>query len=109
MQGNYFYFSTVVYPAIVFKRFLKWPMNFNVLESAVLKFFESRLNKIHNRRIEQNRTSKTAKNAIEYSGVRVPSNILLFMLMPIYLLSKSSLAYLKLEAEELSYRLKSNS
>ena len=109
MQGNYFYFSTVVYPAVVFKRFLKWPMNFNVLESAVLKFFESRLNKIHIRRIEQNRTSKTAKNAIEYSGVRVPSNILLFMLMPIYLLSKSSLAYLKLEAEELSYRLKSNS
>jgi hypothetical protein len=100
MQGNYFYFGWVVSPALVFKRQLKLPLRFSFIERSVLNYFETRFNKIQNKRIEQNRTSNTKPNTITYSGVRVPKNIL-FLFMPIYLLLKSTWAYLKLEMKEL--------
>lgn len=100
MQGNYFYFSWVVYPAILFERKLKVPLHFNSIERAVLKYFENRFNIIQHKRVVENRISETKPNAITYSGVRVPRNIL-FLFMPAYLLIKSTWAYIKLEVKEL--------
>ena len=104
-QGNFIYFGKVVYPAIVFKRQLKAPLRFNVIEHFAIKYFKLRLGKIARKRAIQNRISHTHPHEISYSGVRVP-NDLRFLFMPIYLLFKAVWAYLMLEWKELRSTLK---
>lgn len=101
-QGNYVYFGGVVYPAVLFKKRLKIPLQFNYAERLGLKYFKNRFNKIDFNRSRQNRISIYKPNTIAYSGVRVPKN-LLFLFIPIYLLFKSILAYVRLELKESKY------
>ena len=106
MQGNYIYFGWVVFPSILFKKRLKYPLSFNLIERIGLKFFSKRFDKIVFNRQSQNRISKINPNEIQYSSVRVPKNVL-FLFVPIQLLFKSLWAYLKLEITELKFFFKS--
>ena len=100
MQGNYVYFSGLVFPSIVFKRKLKNPLRFNLLERIALNFFTWRYTKFQASRESQGRISKTAPNTLRYSDVRVPKNFR-FYFVPFHLLLKSLKAYLKLEVKEI--------
>lgn len=103
-QGNYVYFSWLVYPSIISKKRLKKPLRFNALERVALRYFIRRFNKIHAKREREGRFSGQKPNAIAYSGVRVPKNALLF-LMPFYLFLKAISAYCNVEWIELKSRL----
>ena len=105
-QGNYVYFSWIVFPSLIFKNRLKHPLSFNLLERTGLKFFTWRFNKIISRRVSQKRISAIRPNEITYSSVRVPKNGL-FLFVPIHLLFKSIWAYIKLELKEIKYLFKS--
>jgi hypothetical protein len=101
MQGNYVYFSGLVFPSIVFKRKLKNPLRFNLLERIALNFFTWRFTKFQASRESQGRISTTAPNTLRYSDVRVPKNFR-FYFVPFQLLLKSLNAYLKLEVKEIN-------
>lgn len=107
-QGNYIYFGWVVFPAILFKKRLKYPMSFNLVERTALKYIVHRFDQINEKRISQNRISKTKPFELSFSSVRVPNSVL-FFLIPIHLLIKSLWSYIMLEFSELKYTFKSNS
>ncbi|MCB0838780.1 MAG: tryptophan 7-halogenase, partial [Bacteroidetes bacterium] len=102
-QGNFAYFGTVVYPAILFKQRLKQPFRFNFMERLAMRYFRSRFRQISEKRMIQNRTSDTKPYEIKYSGVRVPGDIR-FLFIPFYLLFKAVWAYVILEGKELFFR-----
>tara|TARA_B110000285_G_C15142219_1_gene631717 strand:- start:6884 stop:8362 length:1479 start_codon:yes stop_codon:yes gene_type:complete len=101
-QGNYVYFGWVVYPAVIFKTRLKYPLSFNLIERIALKYFKRRFTAINKKRENQKRTSKVKPNTISYSSVWVPDN-LYFLIIPFYLLLKSFWAYIRLEFTELKH------
>lgn len=99
MQANTVYFGKIVYPSIVFKKSLKKPLRFSMLERMILHFFIFRFNKINTKREKQKRISKTKPNTIIYSKVRVPNDYR-FYFIPVLLFAKAIMAYLKLEIKE---------
>lgn len=101
-QGNYIYFGWIVFPSIIFKKRLKYPLTFNFVERLGLNYFTKRFYSITKRRIAQNRISKIRENEITYSSVRVPKDIR-FFIVPIHLLFKALWAYVKIEAKEFKF------
>ncbi len=95
-QGNFVYFGFIVYPTVLFKSRLKYPLRFNFLERTALLYFARRFYKIHQRRTAQHRISSTSKNTITYSGVRVPKYPRL-LLMPFSLFFRAIFAYFRVE------------
>src|SRR5690606_24422007 len=83
-NGNYLYFGWIVFPSVVFKSRLKYPLKLNWVERIGMNYFTSRFQSILLRRKTQNRISQIRKNEITYSSVRVPSNPL-FLFVPLYL------------------------
>ncbi len=104
-QGNYVYFSWLIYPSVLSKRRLKYPLILNKIERLALTYFSKRFIVISKKRTLQHRLSITKPNTISYSGVGVPKSIF-FLYIPIQLLFKSVFAYLKLELTELKYVFK---
>ncbi|MEM6800623.1 MAG: NAD(P)/FAD-dependent oxidoreductase [Bacteroidota bacterium] len=104
MQGNFMYFVRVVYPAVIFKNRLKYPLRFTFIEKVVLNYFSNRFQEIYARRKLQNRVSNNKHHRISYSGVGVPKGPR-FLLIPFILLIKPLIAYLSLELKELRYFL----
>lgn len=107
-QGNYVYFGWIIYPSVVFKSRLKYPLKFNKIERLALRYMKRRLSSINNNRDKYNRVSKHGPDTISYSSVRVPKN-LLFLVIPIRLLLKATWSYLRLEFVEIRYWVKSKS
>lgn len=95
-QGNFVYFGFIVYPTVLFKSRLKYPLRFNFLERTALLYFARRFAKIHQRRAAQHRISSTSKNTIAYSGVRGPKSPRL-LLMPFSLFFRAIFAYFRVE------------
>lgn len=105
-QGNYLYFSRYVFPSVVFKYRLKYPLKLNVLDRIAFKYVTWRFNRIHDKRMKQNRISKLEPNTLVYSNVRVPRTYK-FWFVPLQLLFLSGWSYLRLEWIELRQRFQS--
>jgi flavin-dependent dehydrogenase len=104
-QGNYVYFGWLIYPSVLSKKRLKYPLILNKVERLALTYFSNRFIAIREKRTRQNRISNTTPHTISYSGVGVPKSIA-FLYIPIRLLFKSVFSYLKLELTELTYLFK---
>jgi flavin-dependent dehydrogenase len=103
--GNFVYLGTTVYPAVVFKKRLRIPLQFSIIEKIGVKLIGARLNKIYENRLQQHRFSNTKKHHLEYSGFHVPWGIK-FLYKPLLLLGKAIRGYVSLELNELFKRKK---
>jgi flavin-dependent dehydrogenase len=108
MQGNFIYFFKVVYPSVLFKSRIKYPLSFNFVEKTAVKYFSWRLNKINLKRKKEIRFSSYKENTLSYSGVKVPKNILLFPFVLFTLFFKSLWTYFSLEFTELKFKFKNS-
>jgi len=105
-QGNYIYFGWIVFPSIIFKSRLKYPLRFNLIERGAVKYFANRFEKINAKRENLNVISNTKPFKITYSKVRVPKGIG-FIFIPTKLFVLAILAYLNVELKALKYLFKS--
>ncbi|MEX1002404.1 MAG: tryptophan 7-halogenase [Crocinitomicaceae bacterium] len=104
-QANFIYFGRLVFPAIACKKKRKIPLQLNLFERMMNRYFTRRFHKISQRRIRQGRISESIPNKICYSKVEIPKGGR-FVFIPVRLLFLAIGAYLKLELKEMKYLFK---
>jgi flavin-dependent dehydrogenase len=105
-QGNYLYFSRYVFPSVLFRRRMKYPLRLNSLDRIAFNYVKRRFKRIYDQRIRENRISDCKPNTLVYSKIRVPRSYK-FWFVPLHLLFLSGWSYLRLEWTELRHRFQS--